>query len=110
MTDASFVNIAAHLPAMAQRQTHATAISVPCWELGAYRSSRKVKPHYSYRMLNQECDRWAHGLQSIGIRRGVRTVLMTPPSLQFFALTFALFKIGAIPVIIDPGMGVRNLG
>jgi acyl-CoA synthetase (AMP-forming)/AMP-acid ligase II len=40
----------------------------------------------------------------------MRTVLMVPPSLDFFALTFALFKIGAVPVIVDPGMGIRNLG
>src|SRR5207249_948280 len=31
-------------------------------------------------------------------------------SLEFFALTFALFKVGAVPVLVDPGMGVRNLG
>ena len=29
--------------------------------------------------------------------------------LEFFALTFALFKAGAIPVLVDPGMGVHNL-
>jgi acyl-CoA synthetase (AMP-forming)/AMP-acid ligase II len=42
--------------------------------------------------------------------RGVRTVLMVKPSLEFFALTFGLFKAGAIPVLIDPGMGIKNLG
>ena len=35
---------------------------------------------------------------------------MVPPSPDFFALTFALFKVGAVPVLIDPGMGVQNLG
>jgi len=35
---------------------------------------------------------------------------MVPPSPNFFALTFALFKVAAVPVLIDPGMGVRNLG
>ncbi len=37
-------------------------------------------------------------------------MVMVPPSLEFFAVTFALFKIGAVPVLIDPGMGVKNLG
>jgi acyl-CoA synthetase (AMP-forming)/AMP-acid ligase II len=32
-------------------------------------------------------------------------VLMVPPGLEFFCLTFALFKAGAILVLIDPGMG-----
>ncbi len=35
---------------------------------------------------------------------------MVPPSLEFYALTFALFKAGAVVVLIDPGMGVKNLG
>ncbi len=52
----------------------------------------------------------ARGLDEIGIRRGVRTVLMVTPSIDFFTLTFALFKVGAVPVLIDPGMGIRNLG
>jgi olefin beta-lactone synthetase len=98
MTDTSFVNIAAHLPAMADRQTDAPAIIVPGH--GAL----------TYGQLNQECDQLASGLISIGIGRGTRTVLMTPPSPQFFALTFALFKMGAIPVMLDPGMGITNLG
>jgi acyl-CoA synthetase (AMP-forming)/AMP-acid ligase II len=34
---------------------------------------------------------------------------MVTPSPEFFALTFALFKIGAVPVLIDPGMGVKSL-
>src|SRR5947208_10769478 len=40
----------------------------------------------------------------------MRTVLMVTPSLDFFALTFALFKAGAVPVLVDPGIGVKNLG
>ena len=40
----------------------------------------------------------------------MRTVLMVTPSLEFFALTFALFKVGAVIVLIDPGMGTKNLG
>src|SRR5262249_21357055 len=45
-----------------------------------------------------------------GVRRGTRTVLMVKPSLEFFAMTFALFKAGAVVVLIDPGMGTKNLG
>jgi acyl-CoA synthetase (AMP-forming)/AMP-acid ligase II len=31
------------------------------------------------------------------------------PGIEFFVLTFALFKAGAIPVLVDPGMGIKNL-
>ena len=34
---------------------------------------------------------------------------MVPPSLDFFTLTFALFKVGAVPVLIDPGIGLHHL-
>ena len=36
----------------------------------------------------------------MGISRGMRTVLMVPPSLEFYSLTFALFKLGAIVVLM----------
>jgi acyl-CoA synthetase (AMP-forming)/AMP-acid ligase II len=60
--------------------------------------------------LNRECDAIAHGLKGLGIDRGVRTVMMVPPNKDFFALVFALFKLGAVPVMVDPGMGIANLG
>ncbi len=34
---------------------------------------------------------------------------MVRPSLEFISLTFALFKTGAVIVLIDPGMGPRNV-
>ena len=63
----------------------------------------------SFRELEESSSQLARGLGEVGIRRGVRTALMVPPSLDFFTLTFALFKIGAVPVLIDPGIGLSNL-
>ena len=60
--------------------------------------------------LHADSDALASGLQSRGIVAGTRVALMVPPGLDFFSLTFALFKIGAVPVLIDPGMGIKNLG
>jgi len=62
------------------------------------------------RELDAMCDRAAHALTAVGITKGMRTVLMVTPSTEFFAITFALFKIGAIPIMVDPGMGIKNLG
>lgn len=73
-------------------------------------SNRVSYTHLTFRQLDDESDRIAAGLIDYGITRGMRTVLMVTPSLDFFALTFALFKIGAVPVLVDPGMGVKNLG
>jgi acyl-CoA synthetase (AMP-forming)/AMP-acid ligase II len=34
---------------------------------------------------------------------------MVRPSIEFFALIFAVFKTGAVPVVVDPGMGIRRM-
>lgn len=59
--------------------------------------------------LDRESDAIAHGLESVGIERGTRTALMVRPSLEFFSLMLALLKVGAIPVIVDPGIGLGRL-
>ena len=107
MTALSSGNIAAHLPAMAASRPDALAIVQP---RGRDRQGRLRHRHYTFRELDAETDRIAAGLERIGIGRGTRTVLMTPPSLDFYALTFALFKAGAVVVLIDPGMGLKRLG
>ena len=35
---------------------------------------------------------------------------MVLPGIEFFVVVFALFKLGAVLVGVDPGMGIRNLG
>ena len=50
----------------------------------------------------------AEYLKGRGIRRGSRTLVMVRPGLELIVLVFALFQIGAVPVVIDPGMGVKN--
>jgi acyl-CoA synthetase (AMP-forming)/AMP-acid ligase II len=71
---------------------------------------KPTERRWTYRELNDESDRLARGLARVGITRGMRVVLMVPPTPEFFALTFGLFKLGAVVVLIDPGMGIANLG
>ena len=59
--------------------------------------------------LDRESDCIARGLESIGIVRGTRTALMVRPGRELFSLMLALFKVGAVPVLIDPGIGLRPL-
>jgi acyl-CoA synthetase (AMP-forming)/AMP-acid ligase II len=107
MGGATIVNITAHLRALAQSRPQTLALIEPHGRSGA---SRVRYRHLTYRELDAESDVLAHGLDQVGIRRGVRTVLMVPPSLEFYALAFALLKAGAVVILIDPGMGARNLG
>lgn len=62
-----------------------------------------------YRQLDARSDAMAAGLAGYGIGRGVRTVVMVRPSPEFFLLMFALFKLGAVPVLVDPGIDRRAL-
>ena len=106
MNQITSANVAAHLPEMARLQPETPAIFIP---VGTDNQQQTRYKQYSFFELNRESDRMALALESLGIKRGVRTVLMVPPGFEFFALTFALFKIGAVPVLVDPGMGVKNL-
>jgi acyl-CoA synthetase (AMP-forming)/AMP-acid ligase II len=92
------VNISRPLTEMARLQPDTAAIIFP-------QKGRTM----TFRELDQESDRIAGGLGRIGIVRGMKTALLVPPSPELFALTFALFKCGAVPVFIDPGIGARNM-
>jgi len=63
----------------------------------------------SFRELATRSDSYAHLLEKKGIKPGTRVMLMVKPSADFICLTFALFKIGAPVILIDPGMGYKNL-
>ncbi|MCL2000299.1 MAG: fatty acid CoA ligase family protein [Planctomycetes bacterium] len=64
---------------------------------------------HSFAELEQDSNATARGLVAAGVSRGTKTLVMLKPSLAFFSCFFALFKIGAVPVFIDPGMGGRRL-
>ena len=102
------LNVASHLARLAAAEPGRAAIYFPV---------RGVKPvgesehrTVTFAELHADTDAVAHGLVAAGVTRGTRAALMVPPSPDFFALAFALFKVAAVPVFIDPGMGVKNLG
>jgi len=63
----------------------------------------------TYRELDEDARRIARGLGGIGIAPGTRTVLMVPPGPDFYPLMFGLFLAGAVPVVVDPGMGLKRM-
>ena len=104
MTEPS--NIASYLPRVAAEQPEALAVAAP---IGRGIAGRPRYRRLDYRELDQRSDRIAHGLTSVGIGKGVRTALLVPPGLDFAALAFAVLKAGAVPVLVDPGIGLRNI-
>lgn len=72
-------------------------------------NGRILYSQITFAQLDMESDYLAYGLRDAGIRRGTRTILMVKPGIDFFCTTFALFKIGAVPVVVDPGMGILRM-
>lgn len=64
---------------------------------------------FSFRELHENSSRYANVMASRGVRKGDRVMLMVRPSMEFVCLTFALFQLGAVVILIDPGMGYKNL-
>jgi acyl-CoA synthetase (AMP-forming)/AMP-acid ligase II len=65
--------------------------------------------YYTFKDFEERSNQMANFFTEVGIKKGTRTLLFVTPRLDFSILTFALFKMGAIPVLIDPGMGIKNL-
>jgi acyl-CoA synthetase (AMP-forming)/AMP-acid ligase II len=98
-------NIARHLDRMAAAQPEATALKVP---RGRTASGAIDYLSLSFAALRAETNAWCARLRAKGLRRGDRTLVMVKPGLPLIASVFALFKIGAVPVVIDPGMGLAS--
>ena len=100
-------NIAAALPRLAAARPGQVALRCPGGRGpgGAARYDEVL----TYADLDARSDAIAAGLARLGIVRGTRTVVMVRPSPEFFLLMFALFKAGAVPVLVDPGIDKRAL-
>jgi len=94
-------NIAAALDESAAKHPYQAAIYFP---VGRDKNRAKYAV-LSFKQLSELSDRYAHGFTDYGIKKGERTLVMMHPSIDFFAVIFALLKIGAVPILIDPGMG-----
>ena len=95
-------NIAAALPRLARERPEQVAMRCP-GRNGRYEVA------LTYAQLDARSDAIAAGLAKRGIVRGTRTVVMVRPTPEFFLLMFALFKAGAVPVLVDPGIDKRAL-
>ena len=59
--------------------------------------------------LAQRIENITFGLTQLGICNGARAVFAVKPGIEFVETVFALFRAGAVPVVVDPGMGVDNM-
>ena len=63
----------------------------------------------SFAGIEAESDALAYALTERGFGQGDRVCVFVRAGIELIAVTYALFKLGAIPVLIDPGMGRKQL-
>nr|WP_319492718.1 fatty acid CoA ligase family protein [uncultured Desulfobacter sp.] len=101
-----YTNIAQSLKQSAENFPFKRAVVYPA---SRDHAGRVLYSQLTFRQLDEQSDRLAAGLDSISIGRGTRTILMVTPGMDFFLTVFAMFKVGAVPVVVDPGMGIDRM-
>ena len=69
----------------------------------------KTDRSITFNELNIRSDSYVNYFAGQGLCSGDVVMLMVTPSIEFICLTLALFKLGTPVVLIDPGMGYKNL-
>ena len=98
-------NVAHFLAQQAVAQPTAAAVRAPFSHDsdGAIRYTER-----SFAELEAEASATGHYFFTKGIGRGSRVLLMVRPGLDLIRIVFALFKMGAVPIVIDPGIGLKK--
>jgi len=97
------LNIAELLPEWAVRQPDKPAVKRLHGRAG------DLAGELTFAGLEGRCNQLAARLAAAGVTRGMRVLTLVRPGLDFVPLTFALFRLGAVAVFLDPGMGLRRL-
>ena len=74
----------------------------PAIVYGAALGSRIMDATLTYRQLDELTDRFAGGLQKLGVRSGDRVAIMLPNCPQFIIAAYAAWRIGAVVVCCNP--------
>src|SRR5580765_2828709 len=93
---AANANIARHLALMAALQPSTPALKVPRGRTSAGAIDYLT---LSFAELDAEVSAWCTRLTTAGVKRGDRTLVMVRQGLPLIAAVFALFRIGAVPVV-----------
>jgi acyl-CoA synthetase (AMP-forming)/AMP-acid ligase II len=102
-----YANVARFLPEQARAQPDACAVRAPVGD-DPSRPGFIAYVERTFAQLDAEADAAARLFQARGINRGTRVLLLVHPGLDLLRCVFALFKLGAVPVLIDPGMGRKS--
>lgn len=105
MAEMASANVARFLAERARTQPGTTAVLAP---LGDTREGGIDYEALSFADLYREARQVALGLSAKGVGRGSRVLVMVKPGSDLIRCAFSLFMLGAVPVLIDPGMGLKH--
>jgi len=100
------VNLFHYLTDAAQRTPERVAVYAPVKEVDPPATRHDS---FTFGGLLEDAARAAAGLRALGVGQGDRVVLMIPVSLPLYTVVAALFRLGAIPVLMDPWMGIAKM-
>ena len=63
----------------------------------------------TFAQLERRVEDAASGLLAAGVGPGTRTALLVPPNADFFVIAYALLRVHAVPVVVDPGIGLARV-
>lgn len=98
-------NIARYLGRRAAELPDSPALKIP---RGRSRTGRIDYLTLTFAELDAEVEAWVVSFRQRGVQPGDRVLVMVRQGLPLIAAAFALFKHGAVPIVIDPGMGLKN--
>jgi acyl-CoA synthetase (AMP-forming)/AMP-acid ligase II len=100
---------------MAARMPSAVAVASPrraaCrWPYrGGLTASKTSYTTTTFADLDSDATQLASGIVAWGVPPGTRLALLVRPGIEFVTLVFAMLRAGIVIVLVDPGMGWRNL-
>lgn len=102
----NLTNISHSLTRIARLRPDQVAVAEP--------RSRWQRPPLQYRTIDfatmdRQSELIARGVRHAGVPRGARISLMVPPGIEFVTWVFGLLKAGVVVILIDPGMGRKNM-
>lgn len=98
-------NVAQHLDRRAAEQPGAPAIRAPRRGLDGRLSYRE----WTFAEFHREVLAAQAHAAARGVRPGMKVLMAVPPGFPLLRWAYALLRMGAVPVLIDPGMGLRGV-
>ena len=63
----------------------------------------------TYKDILDKTQRFIAGLETGRYTSGMTAAVMSPPSADFFPFALALLKLGIVPILVEPALGIKKI-